>query len=534
MAEVKPLKLVDVGGGLGELRELAAGDTLPSSNLAANLAAFAGLAGVADRLPYFTGAGALNLATLTTKARTLLDDADATAMQATLELVKQTSASDATAGRVLLPGAFGLGQVNSSIDIPGDNLDSLRTNGMWRITSTTVGTPLGVNIGQVLHMGQTSNYAVQLALQTQTPAVAKLRVLHNNIWQAWVTLWDSSTLIKQSSAVDTGVGRVLLTGAFGLGGTLIATDMDTPSGQPTGLYTTLVGTTTLTPPTGLDANGIVYNQIRAGAGASAQTFQLWLHQSSGRLFFRSAYGNTWTTWREVWGSSTPWVEGAYPAINYLTDSGRFTGKINPALLTISNAWTSHGFFSSYNGTTQADGGKYVSDNSTYGGPNAALPQDVIDLLAAMGKNNAGAGRYGPEFYLTNFTMGSGTLVGTTGSDSATRYLMTVNNSRAYLGPSGYMTLSFWIRAKSGSVHIAPSNNLFYNGQAVTLGQVLTANQWTHVRCIHVNTVGYDNAFPRIYAANGSVIQIALPVLLPGNGDVGVHKNPIPTLNELSS
>jgi hypothetical protein len=50
----------------------------------ANLSALAALNGVANRLPYFTGAGALSLATFTAAARTLLDDADVAAMRATL------------------------------------------------------------------------------------------------------------------------------------------------------------------------------------------------------------------------------------------------------------------------------------------------------------------------------------------------------------------------------------------------------------------------------------------------------------------
>jgi hypothetical protein len=52
----------------------------------ANLTALAALVGAADRLPYFTGLGAVSLATFSTFARSLLDDADDTAMRATLGL----------------------------------------------------------------------------------------------------------------------------------------------------------------------------------------------------------------------------------------------------------------------------------------------------------------------------------------------------------------------------------------------------------------------------------------------------------------
>jgi hypothetical protein len=112
----------------------------------AELAAIAGLTSAADRLPYFTGSGTAALATFTSFARTLVDDADAATAQGTLGLTIATQAEMETAtatNRTVSPGRQ---QFHPGHPKAGGNLDGIAAPaaftldyGMGAVTDTAVG-----------------------------------------------------------------------------------------------------------------------------------------------------------------------------------------------------------------------------------------------------------------------------------------------------------------------------------------------------------------------------------------------------------
>ncbi|HBO4961242.1 TPA: DUF2793 domain-containing protein [Pseudomonas aeruginosa] len=228
-----------------------------------------------------------------------------------------------------------------------------------------------------------------------------------------------------------------------------------------------------------------------------------------------------------------------PFLNLMPDSGRFAGNINPLILRFTGAFSSS-FLAPWNGASIADGGKYIYDNTTFGGTAGDLNQRVQDLMAAMGRSGSVA-RYGVEFYTVVLTAGPNATTGSTGADGTTRYLQMTNSSRALFIANGWCTAVFWIRAEAGSLHLIPAGfpttdyKLWLNGAPVLPGQVLTPSDgWKHVRISNKSAQGYDNGFPYLYAALGSIAAMACPAFFGGLVDPGIHVAPIATVNSQSA
>lgn len=171
-----------------------------------NLTAFAGLAGAVDALPYFTGAGALSLATLTAKARGLLARIDTAGMQAELALVPVTSFTDNTLNRLVTPGFNGLGRDLLGIDNTPDV--AIAANRGAAFSYTNKGPVNSTNDVALVTLGVSNGYAFQLACDLNTN-----------------TLYSRS---KLGPLAATPYKKVTYAGDYGIGGN---TSPDYPNGS---------------------------------------------------------------------------------------------------------------------------------------------------------------------------------------------------------------------------------------------------------------------------------------------------------------
>jgi hypothetical protein len=257
----RPISAGGTGATTAALARDALGLTIGTNVQAYNakLQSLSGLTGAPDRLPYLSGTSTFALATFTGFARTLLDDADAATARGTLGLgtiatqsaasvaitggsiagitdlavadggtgastaanartnlglgtaataTIQTSATDNTAGRVLVVGANGLG---ISIQLTsGDNLNSLTATGFY--TNPTSGNTPGNNYpvsaaGSLIVNRDTDGRTSQLFMPLigTTPVDSSLtayfRMRGTVGWSGWIELTSENTVGAHYGAI---------------------------------------------------------------------------------------------------------------------------------------------------------------------------------------------------------------------------------------------------------------------------------------------------------------------------------------------
>lgn len=139
-----------------------------------------------DRMVYYTGPASADLTPLTSKGREIIAAADATAARTELGITFQANDTDATVGRVLRVGAFGLGDTALN-DMTNLNATATVT-GFWGVAAATTGTkPAAVSSKDaVLHIRLTGNICQQVyfSMASGNPIYVR-RSTAANTWDAW-------------------------------------------------------------------------------------------------------------------------------------------------------------------------------------------------------------------------------------------------------------------------------------------------------------------------------------------------------------
>jgi hypothetical protein len=154
--------------------------------LDATLTALAGLTVAANKGIYATAADAFATFDLTAFGRSIGSAADAAAARILLELIKQTSTVDTTAGSLLTVGAFGLG--GQVIGTYSADADTIPTSGMYALASGAAHSPDSTQNFYVLHFaGATSATAVQLAINRNPGREGEIatRSKSSSAWTDW-------------------------------------------------------------------------------------------------------------------------------------------------------------------------------------------------------------------------------------------------------------------------------------------------------------------------------------------------------------
>jgi hypothetical protein len=164
----------------------------------------------ADKLPYYSGAGAAALLDFSAATRALIAAGLGNAATKTV----QSNALDTTVGALLVNGAFGLGS-NAAPLLPGANADTLANSGLYATPDTFVGSPFagvaGANQGHLFHQQYLlPAYALQthVSINAAAPILSKrFRIKNNGVWGSWRYIYDNTNIlgaVSQSGGVPTG------------------------------------------------------------------------------------------------------------------------------------------------------------------------------------------------------------------------------------------------------------------------------------------------------------------------------------------
>ena len=217
-------------------------------------------------------------------------------------LVKQSNAWDATAGRVLINGAFGLG--GKAPELPGHDFNAAQVGGTYTYAADYLNrpnVPNGSTHGLVIHMERSfGNLAYQEARAANSATYYRYRTgdFATGTWGEWEHLWDSSNLALQTSVDDDTPGCVLLAGAYGWGqgGIILANGTDLDTITAAGVYRVQEATD--------HPSGIQWSPMLVMAGQDT-VVQMSINNQTGTIYSRGCINGDpgWGPWVTNWNTT---------------------------------------------------------------------------------------------------------------------------------------------------------------------------------------------------------------------------------------
>jgi hypothetical protein len=216
-------------------------------------------------------------------------------------------------------------------------------------------------------------------------------------------------------------------------------------------------------------------------------------------------------------------------INLLQDSGRFGGTPEPQSNVVTT-FTVPGYHSAFNGSILSAGPKYTTNSSTYGGVGPALDPMVKAFIDAL--HDGIHRRYGIEFYTLKVIAGTGVGLGAVVVDGVSHRMTMVNQPIPIPLQS---SVNYQIFVETGSVAIAPLDQLYINGASSDTLALTSTDGWTQVTHMvnekQVTSFGYDTSLLKIHATPGAVFYLAALAIIPGHIDLelDIYRGIIPSL-----
>ncbi|WP_278939089.1 pyocin knob domain-containing protein [Pseudomonas helleri] len=260
------IPLIDAGGNAGAwnygqtgLSVLSAPTPTDARNIIGaqvahpNLTALSSVTGATNVLPYFNGSSTMTGTPITTFSRDFLSRSDPTSGRAALGLgtasIYNAQPVAWSTGTLMFSGAFGLGGFSiisstASVNVNDPNCPT----GFYDVSPDSIPgfvTPIPGTWTRIIHQNHANSagFATQIATGNfATPGIARIfvRKAAGTGWSDWTELMNSTTFPTQTSQTNdagntsaaAGGGKLLRTGAFGIGARLDLRDTVWSTGVP--------------------------------------------------------------------------------------------------------------------------------------------------------------------------------------------------------------------------------------------------------------------------------------------------------------